>query len=54
MEKELKGLIVEIISIILMLIIVVPICVNASSEYRSKKDAVLIGKKATVDISNKC
>ena len=53
MEKEFKGLIIEIISIILLLVVVVPICVNASSEYRSKKDAVLVGKKALVDISNK-
>ena len=31
----------------------IPICVNASSEYRSKKDAVLMGRNALVDISNK-
>ena len=53
MDKELKGLVVEIFSIMLLLVIVIPICVNASSEYRSQKDAVLIGRKATVDISNK-
>ena len=53
MDKELRGLVVEIISIILLLIIVVPICVNASSEYRSKKDSVLVADKMSVDISNK-
>ena len=53
MDKELKGLVIEIFSIMLLLVIVIPICVNASSEYRSQKDAVLIGRKATVDISNK-
>ncbi len=53
MNKELKRLVVEIISLVLLLIVVIPICVNASSEYRLKKDAVLIGDKASVDISNK-
>ena len=53
MDKELKRLVVEIISLVLLLIVVIPICVNASSEYRLKKDAVLIGDKASVDISNK-
>ena len=53
MDKELKGLIIEIISIILLLVIVVPICVNASSEYRTKKGAILSGRSALVDISNK-
>ena len=53
MEKELKGLIIEVISIILLLVIVVPVCANASSEYRMKRDAILGGEHATVDISNK-
>ena len=53
MDKELKRLVVEIVSLVLLLVIVVPICVNASSECRSKKDAVLVGNKASVDISNK-
>ena len=53
MDRELKGLVVEIIFLVLLLIVVIPICVNASSEYRSKKDAVLMGRNALVDISNK-
>lgn len=53
MDKELKGLVVEIISIVILLIIVVPICVSASSQYQEKKDAITIGNKASVDISNK-
>ena len=53
MDKELKRLVVEICSIVLLLIIVVPICVNASSNYLSKKDALLVGNKASVDISNR-
>ena len=52
-NKEMKGLIVEIISLILLLFVVIPICVNASSEYLAKKQAILLGDKATVDISNK-
>ncbi len=53
MDKELKGLVVEILSTILLLIIVIPICVNASSEYRSKMENISIANKASVDISNK-
>jgi len=54
MDKELRGLVVEIISIIFILIIAVPICVNASSNYRMKKEAMLNGGEiATVDISNR-
>lgn len=52
MDKELKGLVIEIISIVLLLIIVVPICVSASSQYQEKKDSIMIGRKASVDISN--
>ncbi len=53
MDRELKGLVIEILSIVLLLIIVVPICVNASSEYRFKKSAISVGNKSNVDISNK-
>ena len=53
MDKELKRLIVEIVSLVLLLIVVVPICVHASSEYRLKKSSMLVGNKAYVDISNK-
>ncbi len=53
MDRELKGLVVEICAIVLLLVIVIPICVSASSEYIQKKEAVLIGDKASVDISNK-
>ena len=52
MDKEIRHLVVEILSIVVLLIIVIPICVNASSEYRSKKDSLLVGQKASVDISN--
>lgn len=52
MEKELKRLIVDISLMVVLLIIVVPICVSASSEYKEKK-ALLLGRvDAMVDISN--
>ena len=53
MDKELKRLVIEIISIVLLLIVVIPICVNASSEYCFKRNSILIGDKSSVDISNK-
>ena len=40
MDKEIKGLIGEIISLVLLLVIVIPICVNASSDYREKKEQI--------------
>lgn len=52
MDSEIRHLIVEIVSIVVLLLIVIPICVNASSEYREKRDFLLIGEKASVDISN--
>lgn len=53
MDKELRGLVIEIFSIILLLIIVIPICVSASSQYQLRKDSITIGNKSSVDISNK-
>ena len=53
MDKEIRHLIVEILSIVVLLIVVIPICVNASSEYRNMKDSLLVGQKASVDISNR-
>ena len=52
MDKELKGLIVEIISLILLVCIIVPICVNASAEYKEKKEVMLNGVGTSVDITN--
>ena len=52
MNKELKGLIIEIVSLLVLLVIVVPICVNASSEYREKKNILLSGVGTSVDISH--
>lgn len=53
MDKEIKGLIGEIISLVLLLVIVIPICVNASSDYREKKEQMIFGNQTSVDISNK-
>lgn len=52
MDKELKRLVVEIIILTLVLIVVVPICVNASARYQEKKDVLLNGKDTSVDISH--
>ena len=53
MDKELKGIVVEIILIVMLLIFVIPICASASSEYRSKKNSLVVGEKSRVDISNR-
>lgn len=53
MDKELKGIVGEIIILITLMIIAIPICVKASSDYQSKKDKMIIGNHASVDISNR-
>lgn len=52
MDKEMKRLVVEILSLTLLLIIVIPICVNASSNYRERKEQMFSGNQTAVDISN--
>lgn len=52
MDKELRRLVVEIISLILLLCIVIPICVKASNEYQEKKEVLLNGTDTSVDISH--
>ena len=52
MVKELKSLIVEIITLTLLLIIIVPICAQASADYQEKKDVLLRGTDTSVDISH--
>jgi len=52
MEKELRRLVLEIVMITLLMIIVVPICVQASADYQEKKDVLLNGIGTTVDISH--
>lgn len=53
MDKELKGLVGEIIAVIILMVIAIPICVKASSDYQTKKDKMIIGNHASVDISNR-
>lgn len=53
MDKELKGIVGEIIILITLMIIAIPICVKASSDYQAKKDKMIIGNHASVDISNR-
>lgn len=53
MEKELKGTIIEIVVLTIFLIIVVPICVEASSNYRKQKETLLNAFNTTIDVNNK-
>lgn len=52
MEQELKRLVVEIVTLTLLLIVVVPICVHASNRYQEEKSVLFTGKGTSVDISN--
>ena len=52
MDKELRKLVVEIISLTLLLAIVVPICVSASDKYNEQKEAFFIKAGISIDISN--
>ena len=53
MDKELKSLVVEIITLTLFLIVMVPVCVRASNDYQEKREVLLSGANTFVDISNK-
>lgn len=50
MNKELKRLVIEIVTLFLILIVTVPICVSASNRYQ--KEILLTGIDTSVDISN--
>ena len=52
MDKDLKGLVVEVILIAVMLVLVVPICVEASGRYKEQKEALMNGEGISIDISN--
>ena len=52
MDKELKGLIGEIVAIVILMLVAIPICVSASYDYQSNRGAIFSAKKASVDISN--
>jgi len=53
MEKELKGAIIEIIIMTIILIITIPICVNATNKYKTQKESLLNAFNTTIDINNK-
>lgn len=52
MDKELKRLLIEIISLTLLLVIIIPICVSASDKYNEQKEAFFIKTGVSIDISN--
>lgn len=52
MEKELKGAIIELIVMVLILVISIPICVNASSKYKNQKETLLNAFNTTIDVNN--
>lgn len=47
-----KGILGEIFVLVLFLVIAVPLCVKASSDYRENLDKMNVGSRASVDISN--
>ena len=53
MDKELKGYVIELITMIIVLIFIVPICVNASNEYSKKQEILLNGFNTTIDVNSK-
>ena len=53
MAKELKGLVIEIIVLTVFLLIAVPICVQASSNYNNQKETLLGAFNTTIDVNNK-
>ena len=52
LDKEIRGLFIEIVTLILLMIIMVPIYVRASNEYQEEKEVLLDGKDISVDISH--
>lgn len=52
MEKELKGAIIEVILLTIFLIITIPICVKASSDYKEEKEKYLNVFNTTIDVNN--
>lgn len=52
MDKELRRLLIEIISLTLLLVIIIPICVSASDKYNEQKEAFFTKVGINIDISN--
>ena len=53
MDKEFRGYVIELITMIIILIFIVPICANASNKYSTKQEILLNGLNTTIDITNK-
>lgn len=53
MEKELKGLIIEVVVISIFLIIAVPLCIKASHNYQQEKETHLNAFNTTIDVNRK-
>ena len=53
MDNDIKKLICEIILMILIIIITIPICVNASNNYTNKKENMQKYNNISIDIENK-
>lgn len=51
MMKEQKRLILEILILTLVLIIIVPICIKGSKDYKENREVLLKGTDTTVDIT---
>lgn len=52
MDKECNRLIGEILLMVVFLVVIVPICVQASSAYRLAKEKFVIGENTSIDIIN--
>ena len=52
MKKDFKSLIAEIILMIVIMLIVIPICVNASHNYNEKKSHIQQYNNIAIDIKN--
>lgn len=53
MNNELKGYVIEIIVMLIILIIAIPTCINASNKYSSKQETLLSGLNTTIDVNSK-
>ena len=51
-DKELKRLFIEIVSMFVLLLVIVPVCVSASNDYNAKKLGYLNKEYVSVDISH--
>ena len=52
MDHELKGIIVEIVLVVMLMMVAIPVCVMASHNYQDKKGNLLDSRRATVNIAD--